>query len=195
MRLFLAVDPAEQVREALGRVIARMRHRAPDAKWTKAEGIHVTLKFLGEVPGEIRPGAVADAVSGVTARHAPLTLRAAGAGIFGSGDRPNVLWGGVGGDVAALRALQRDVERAVIPLGFAPEERAFTAHVTLALARDARGDPALAACVPLLDSVDFGESRITEVVLYRSVFSVLGGRFTPLERLALEGAGTAPRAL
>jgi 2'-5' RNA ligase len=185
MRLFLAVDPTEEVREALGRVIARLRHHAPEAKWTKAKGLHITLKFLGEVPGEIRPGAIAEAVRAVTARHAPLTLRAAGAGTFGSGDRPNVLWGGVGGDVEALRELQSDIERAVTPLGFAPEERTFTAHLTLAYARDSRGDPALAACAPLLESADFGESRITEVVLYRSVFSFLGQRYEPLERLTL----------
>src|ERR1700678_1501184 len=112
MRLFLAVDPAEGAREALGRAIARLRNRAPDEKWMKAEGIHITLKFLGEVPREIRPGAVEEAVRPVTARLSPLTLRAAGAGTFGSGDRTNVLWGGVGGDVEALRALQRDVEHA-----------------------------------------------------------------------------------
>jgi 2'-5' RNA ligase len=189
MRLFLAVDPAEEVRKALGRAIARIRHRAPDAKWMSAKGIHLTLKFLGEVHGDIQSGAVGEAVRAVTARHAAFTLHAAGGGTFGNGDRPNVLWGGVRGDVAALGALQRDVERAVKPLGFDPEDRTFTPHLTLALARGPHGDPALAACAPLLYSTDFGESRITEVVLYRSVFSFLGERFVPLERHAFGGAG------
>jgi len=186
MRLFFAVDPSEDVRAALCAAIARVHDRAPNARWMKSAGIHVTLKFLGDA-GAARGDAIAEAVRGVVARHPPLTLRAAGVGTFGDGDRPKVLWIGIAGDTGALRALQRDIEDAVQPLGFAPETRTFTPHFTLALAREEAGDPGLAACVPLLDAgaADFGVSRVAEVILYRSRFAFFGERYAPLTRFVL----------
>jgi 2'-5' RNA ligase len=98
-----------------------------------------------------------------------------------------VLWAGIGGAVAALSAVQADVAAALAALGFPPEERAFTAHLTLARARakEPRGDTALAACAAALAGRDFGVTRITAAVLYRSDLSPRGPAYTPLATLPL----------
>ena len=82
-------------------------------------------------------------------------------------------------------AAQGDLAQALRPLGFEPEARAFRPHLTLARARDPRGDPALAPCAEELANVDCGEARIDALVLYRSDLSRSGARYTALARPAL----------
>jgi 2'-5' RNA ligase len=189
VRLFVAVDVGARVAGALGETIAGLRATAPDAKWVSAEGAHVTLAFLGHVADE-RVAAIETAVTEVASRHAPLGLRIRGGGGFGSSKRPRVLWIGIDGEVDLLAAVQRDLAEALRPLGFEPEQRAFKPHLTVARARDARGDVALAACVQTLAELDLGEVRIDAVVLYRSDLSRAGARYTALARPPL----AAPRA-
>src|SRR5262249_15155359 len=127
---------------------------------------------------------ISAAIASVALRHAPFELRFAGAGAFG-GKRPRVLWAGVAGPVDALAAAQRDVVSALSPLGFPPEDRPYSAHLTLARARDPRGDPALAACAAALARDDFGPTRVEAIMLYRSELSPKGPTYTAVATLPL----------
>jgi len=98
-----------------------------------------------------------------------------------------VLWAGVQGGVDALAALQRDVAAALAPLGYPPDARPFAAHLTLARAREQRGEPGLAGCAEALASDDFGATRVEGLVLYRSDPGSGGAIYTPLATLALGG--------
>ncbi|MBF5041779.1 RNA 2',3'-cyclic phosphodiesterase [Aggregicoccus sp. 17bor-14] len=167
MRLFVAVTLGEQVTSRAEAAVARLRALAPRARWARLEGLHLTLAFLGETPPERVP-ALEAALREVAARHAPFRLSAAGGGSFGSHARPRVLWADVCGDTAALGALQADVARALTPLGFTPESRPYTAHLTLARAKDPRGDAALTACVEALAGEDWGEAGVDQLVLFES---------------------------
>lgn len=182
MRLFVAVTLGPQVTQRAEAAVQRLRPLAPRARWARLEGLHLTLVFLGETEPE-RVGPLSVALHEVAARHTPFRLSAGGGGSFGSPTHPRVLWGDVKGDLAALRALQADVARALEPLGFAPERRAYTAHLTLARAKAPRGDADLAACVQALQHEDWGEGEVRELVLFES----RGGAYHPLASPALSG--------
>ncbi len=150
MRLFVAVNFPPQVRQDLWQATAPLRDLDLPMKWVRPDGIHLTLKFLGEVPEE-RDGEVHAALQRAAAGARALTLAlgaaaaggAGGAGEMGFGvfpdfTRPRVVWVGIAAE-PALEILQHRVEQEFAPLGFATEARPFHPHVTLGrAARQAR---------------------------------------------------------
>src|SRR5579883_3505547 len=114
MRCFVAVDLAPGVRAVLARTQEALRRAAPraDVRWTRPEGLHVTLKFLGEVP-EARCAEVAAALSGVAAAHRAVGVLARGLGGFPGAARPRVLWAGLARGGAELAALARHAEEEI----------------------------------------------------------------------------------
>ncbi|MHB1133054.1 MAG: RNA 2',3'-cyclic phosphodiesterase [Chloroflexota bacterium] len=142
MRLFIALELPAKVRDELGRQQADLRAlvaqqnlpAGSSLKWTAPEGIHLTLKFLGEVT-EKSVATLVEAMAAACARRAPLALTLAGRGAFPNALRPRILWVGIGGEVAALEQLQKAVDLQVGKLGFFPEDRPFSPHLTLARVR------------------------------------------------------------
>ncbi len=137
MRLFVAVNLSSAMREEIAQCVRPLDAAFPDVRWTPAEALHVTLRFLGTVADEQVDGlrAVLDACA---VAHAPFRLRVGGLGAFPRLARPQVLWLAVD-DGGVLQAVARDLERGLEPLGHAPEPRAFTPHVTIGRARSRRG--------------------------------------------------------
>lgn len=137
MRLFVAVnlDPAE--RERLRGATALLREAGLPVRWAAPETLHLTMKFLGEVD-EAGVAEIGRAVERAASGVAPFEARLGGVGAFPSVERPRVAWVGVEKRPELMR-LQRELERELAPLGYAPEDRPFTPHVTLGrAARDAR---------------------------------------------------------
>ena len=167
MRLFVALTPPPDVQRTVWEAFAPLRRRPFPVKWVSSEGLHLTLKFLGDVSPDRRDGIVAALGSSVRGvRSIPLAI--GGAGVFPDLDRPRVLWAGVEPD-PALELLADQVERSFAPLGFPTEGRPFRPHLTVGrAARDARprdfaglgellGGLALAAAT-VVDGVDLMES-------------------------------------
>nr|AYM54000.1 2'-5' RNA ligase [Pyxidicoccus fallax] len=167
MRLFTAVTLGTTIEERTAAELQRLRAVAPHVRFVKSEGVHLTLVFLGEVE-EARLPSIREALEPVGPRHAPFVLSVGDGGSFGSPSRPRVLWADVRGATDALKALQADVSTALEPLGFKPEHREYTAHLTLARSKDPRGDPALTRCVKALEGADFGQGRVDRLVLFES---------------------------
>jgi 2'-5' RNA ligase len=190
LRLFVAVDPPPAVRERLRAAMATVRPLAPRARWVDADKHHLTLAFLGDCAADTVP-AITAALEGVAARHAPIAARFVGAGTFG--ERPRVLWVGLGEGAEALAAVYRDLVPALSPLGFAPDHEGLTPHLTLARAGDRGGDPGLAAAAAQLAQEDFGAARFGAMVLYRSELSRAGASYTALATAPFRGgAADAP---
>lgn len=185
MRLFVAVDPSQEIVEAIDAAVAPLREASPRQKWSAIDKLHLTLVFLGARPAE-QVAAIEAALGEVAARHAPFELMARGAGTFGSSARPRVLWVGLEGAVDALASLQREVEAALIPFGHTPEERPFHPHLTLARARHPRGDRELAAAREALAGNDFGSFAIRELRLVQSLLRPAGAIHRPLAVWPLE---------
>ena len=132
VRTFIAIELTRELLDKLGDLQSRLAEDAPPGlvRWVRPQGIHLTLKFLGEIPPS-RADAVAAAMEVACAAHAPFTLQVGGLGCFPNARRPRVVWVGVQEPSGALAALQRDVERAMASLGLPPEGRRFSPHLTL----------------------------------------------------------------
>lgn len=104
-------------------------------KWVAAGGIHLTLKFLGNVD-EAKLPAIAQSLSKAAASIGPFEIQTAELGAFPNAGNPRVVWIGLRGDVQALEVLYQAVERALTPLGFPPEGRPFAPHLTLGRMRE-----------------------------------------------------------
>jgi 2'-5' RNA ligase len=136
VRAFIAIELPRSVRAALARLQDGLKaSRTTSVKWVDPEGIHLTIKFLGNIDaGEIPELSelLREAVKGI----APFNLKLENAGAFPNIRAPRVVWVGVGGETEHLLALHKKVEQALIPRGFTPDNRAFSPHLTLGRVRE-----------------------------------------------------------
>ena len=136
LRLFVACELPGEAREALAAVQRLLRERGAEGlRWVRPESIHLTLKFLGEVPAR-RVEAMERALARAVREPFRLSVRLGRLGSFGGSSGLRVVWVGLEGDVEALAGLAAQVERALEPMGFPGERRPFAAHLTLARVRD-----------------------------------------------------------
>ncbi|HNZ97239.1 MAG: RNA 2',3'-cyclic phosphodiesterase [Acidobacteria bacterium] len=130
MRLFVAVAIPEAHRQRLGERLRALGPASPRARWERAEKLHLTLRFLGEVAPQRLPELEA-ALAGATASASPLTVRLTAGGAFPPAGRARVLWVGAEPE-AGLVTLQQAVATAVAPFAEREEGRPFRPHLTLA---------------------------------------------------------------
>lgn len=133
LRTFVAIFPPSGVQEALLRA-ARDLLVEDSVRWARPANVHLTLKFMGETPEE-KLEDIHAALSAVAGRHGAFRVRPSGLGAFPSTRRARTIWAGVDVGSASLQALAEDVEKALEPLGFGRERRAYTPHATLGRAR------------------------------------------------------------
>jgi 2'-5' RNA ligase len=176
VRAFVALELDARLREAMGELQARLRPRCGGIRMARPEGIHLTLRFLGDTSPEqvatLCP-LLAAAAAACPAAGVPVT----GLGTFPERGSPRVLWLGL--DVpATVFDLQRACERAARAAGFEREERPFRAHLTLGRWRDR-------APRPDLPPADLGTTTLETLVLFKSDLRPDGAVYTPLARWAL----------
>lgn len=136
MRLFLAINLPAEVRARLLDATRTLREAAPRLTWARAEGIHLTVKFLGDQP-DTRLEPLGTALAAVSARHGMPLLQLSGIGAFPNFSAPRVVWMGVAPD-PRLELIHHDVETACAGLGVPCDGRPFRPHITLARVRDAQ---------------------------------------------------------
>jgi 2'-5' RNA ligase len=133
VRLFIALNLDDVLRDRLHRDAAVLRAALPGASWVRARNLHLTIKFLGEVEAGAA-AAVGDLLRPVAVGHPAIETWLGGAGAFPSLARPRVVWVGLHDD-GSIAALAKDVEAACGALGLPAAERTFSAHVTLGRVR------------------------------------------------------------
>jgi 2'-5' RNA ligase len=165
-------------------MVAGLRAVCPRARWVRIEGVHVTLKFIGETPSE-RLREIKAALSSMPL-HASFPVKFRGLGFFPNARRPRVLWAGVeaGRQLAELAAA---ADASLQALGIAGESRAYSPHLTLARFDDTRGLGALHAAVEKVGSPEFGAATATEFHLYQSVLKPGGAEYTRQATFPLSG--------
>lgn len=172
MRCFIAVDIDQpELRARLREIQVGLDSLGCGLKLVEPENIHVTLRFLGEIPSSLA-SEVAKTLDKVRANPFTLTLR--GLGAFPSPSRPRVVWVGVGEGSAELSSLHRQVESLIKPLGFQPEREPFTPHITLARVKVPRNLSSLARFIAERSDVEVGSMRVEEVKLKRSTLTPSG---------------------
>ncbi len=190
VRCFLAISLSESVKKRLQALQQELAKTGADVRWVRPEGIHLTLKFLGNVPEEkIEP--IAKAAQEVVAKFGPLRLRVKGLGAFPSGRKPRVIWAGLEGDLKPLLRLQKELEDSLAKLGFEPESRPFVPHLTLGRVKSGRKmDKLRQVLAEKNDRVGEGweEMQIENLVLYQSTLKPSGAVYTPLKIIPFGGA-------
>jgi 2'-5' RNA ligase len=186
IRTFIAINLDSGVVGRIAALQATLKEAGADVRWVRPEGFHLTLKFLGDVQRS-QPPLILSALREALAGQPPLRVRARGLGMFPTAKRPRVLWVKLEGP--GLAEMRDKVEEALIPLAFPRDERDFAPHLTLGRVRSLRGWDRLLPCAREAAEQDFGESRVDEVVLYRSDLDSTGAVYTPLGRVSLAGAG------
>lgn len=177
MRLFVALDIPDSVRAAIHESIEKWRPLSRQARWVRLEGMHITLKFIGEVAAE-KLDPIEAALASIRSPHAiPIQYR--GVGFFPNAKRPRVLWAGIAAD-AALGDLAAAVGTALEPLGISREQRAFSPHLTLARFDPAAAIDRLQDAVAAAGPLEFGQSVASEFHLYESALKRGGAEYTRL---------------
>lgn len=187
MRLFLAINLGDAVRERVFRDAASLREAVPTAAWVRSESLHVTLKFLGEVDEATLP-TLSSAVGRAALHHQVFPLEFRGIGAFPNLHRPRVVWLGAPHGEAAVR-LARDIAGACEALGFPPEERRFTAHVTLGRVRKPLAPAELRALEGAARRLESAyRVTVTSVEVMRSDLSPQRSRYSVMASLPLRAA-------
>jgi 2'-5' RNA ligase len=186
MRCFVAIELPDAVRGRLADLQARLHDLDRAVRWTRPEQIHITLKFLGDVPDANVPEVCAS-VARTAAKIPPIPLAVRSVGVFPPRGPARIVWAGIDGPPAGLVTCHRDCEQALADLGFAPEARPFKPHLTLGRARDPRG----ARDVPnaLRPFADFTAGSFTalQLVVFQSVLGRAGPTYTALARANFAG--------
>jgi 2'-5' RNA ligase len=188
VRLFVACEVPDEVKQAIGEVIETLRGRSGTAvRWIRPEGVHVTLKFLGEVPVKQLP-AIKLAVQEATVGHSPFELEFSSIGTFGGREGLRIMWVGIAGDVLRLEALVRAVNAAFAVVGFEPERRPFRPHLTLGRVRDEISTRQRAEIEVAVGKMDVPPSawRTPQVSLMRSRLTTQGAFYDVIATFPLK---------
>ena len=188
VRSFIAIELPEEVRKGLARLrdeLERDEHRF--VKWVDPGGMHLTLKFLGNIPSK-RVTEVTGAMEEATHGISPFHLEISGLGAFPGLKQVRVFWVGIGGEVDKLSKLQQTIDAALAALGFAKEERPFVPHLTLARIRQGASPSERRSFGELVDSTIFEEKYPVEVEavnLMKSQLTPVGAVYTRLSVVRL----------
>ena len=182
MRLFVAIDLPLSIVESFSGIREELEPHSRNLRWVRSESIHLTLKFLGEVspprlvPIEVQLGRI---------RRAAFKLSVSGVGFFPNIKAPRVLWVGVSSQ--AVERLAADVDKPMSELGFPPDRRKFTPHLTLARSRGkGHMNPKLVQAAGRFRDSDFGEFTADRFHLYESRLDPSGAVYKKLDDYRLE---------
>ncbi len=181
-RAFFASEIPAAVKNRLREESSKLRDRLPRARWVRPQGLHLTLKFLGEHPLETIRN-LAEQLAPKVAQMPRITVSLKGSGFFPSPSRPRVAW--VGGDASGASRLAGIIDDEAAAIGLERELRAWALHLTLARLKDPWPRAAADQFLAWGEAMSFDGFTCAEVVLFESRLEPGGAVYTPLERLAL----------
>ena len=203
MRLFIALDIDDAIRQRIRTFLNGVRDFAPEARWVRPESLHVTLKFIGEKPSETAE-AIKQALSKIQAQSVPIAFQ--GYGFFPTPKAPRVFWIGIHAE-SQLARLAEAVDNSMAALGIPKETYPFSPHLTLARSAGGSGAPRqrkgdrpnrnfqrLQEKLAAMPSLEFGTMTAREFFLYQSRLSREGSHYTKLECFALETGNSNPES-
>jgi 2'-5' RNA ligase len=194
MRLFIALDITDAIRDRIARFVEGVSGFAPDARWAKPESLHVTLKFIGEQP-ESAIEQIKHSLNIIQPSAPEIHFR--GYGFFPTAKSPRVFWIGLEAG-PQLAALAEAIDHQLTPLGIPKEDHTFSPHLTLARGPGGSGLPRrsnadfpnrnfhqLQEKLAALPAPEFGTMTPREFFLYQSQLSPKGSKYTKLAGFAL----------
>jgi len=182
IRAFVALEMPDRVRETIRREQRALKPQLPQARWTRPEGQHLTLKFLGESAIDDLVNLKREIVTRIAGLPA-VSIRLAGAGFFPSSRRPRIAW--VGGSADGGAEVATAVEAAALTVGMARERREWSLHLTQARLNRPWPRHAVEHFLEWGRRLDIEVFTCREVVLFRSDLQPGGAVYTALERFPL----------
>ncbi len=188
-RLFWAIPLPEEIHTAIAHIQEELAHRVPrdSVRWTPPHNVHLTLVFLGNRPRNEVAALVErtkEALDGIP----PFQMELEAVGVFPNYRRPRIVWLGVGGNTDTLVRVQAAVARAMALMGWKPEARPFTPHLTIGRVRKGLDNATLAQLGETVRRVKvdpFGLHEVREVILFRSDLRPTGAVYTPVGKVML----------
>lgn len=195
IRTFIAIELSQGLKDSLIRLQDRLKRQVVkrSLRWARPEGIHLTLKFLGNVPAP-RIASVSRAVEAACEGFDQFTVELAGLGCFPNPRRPRVVWVGVQEPTGTLVRLHEAVESALVELGFEPEDRSFRPHLTLGRVQRKVSRSDLQRLGELIAESDvglLGSMTVLSVNVMRSDLRPDGAVYTVLAHVPLGSGGHA----
>ncbi len=189
IRSFIAIELPEEAKRGLAMLRSEMEiTEHPFVKWVEHGAIHLTLKFLGNIPFK-QVTAVTGVIEEATQGISPFHLEISGLGAFPNLKQPRVLWVGIGGEIDKLSRLQQNIDSVLARLGFAPEGRPFTPHLTLARIRQVASSGERKSFGELVVSTSFENKyyiAVDAISLMRSQLTPAGAIYTCLAMVKLQ---------
>jgi 2'-5' RNA ligase len=180
MRVFIAIDLPEEIRNRLAAMQTELRSTPNSARWVAAESAHLTLKFIGEVSDKRREDVDA-ALAGLTWKEFPISVK--GVGFFPGTRSPRVLWAGL--QASTMEGLTQQIDARLERAGFDREKRAFRPHITLARSKTSRLESSLVKASEKFAETDFGSFVVDRCFLYQSTLKPSGPVYTKLKEYML----------
>ena len=177
VRTFIAIEIPKTVISKIRELQDAIKASGFKIRWVRAENIHLTLKFLGDIE-ESKIVEIAEAVSKTAEEHSPISLKAKGIGVFPGIKRPRVLWVGLAGQLEALVKLQTTLDENSIVLDFPREKRPFKGHLTMGRIKDR---------IDVMAFRRFESETFTagQIILYKSELKPSGAVYTKLVSVSL----------
>ena len=182
LRTFIALDMSAEIKAALENYLQPLKSRRGRVSWVKPENLHLTLKFLGNTPAD-RIDELASVLQEIAAAATPFPATVSGSGAFPNDEHPRVLWVGLNEKTGALQNLVRAIDARLQPLGFAPEKKRFTPHLTIGRIKD----PRIPEVIRGLKEKPFAAmaAQFDEIIFMKSELHPSGSIYTPLLKLTL----------
>lgn len=190
IRTFIAIELDESIQDGLTELQEQLKGKVPrdSVRWVRPDGIHLTLKFLGDVPvNQIEE--ITRALQKSCQGFAPFSLSCARLGCFPDLKRPRVVWVGIQEETGTLAQLQRAVEENVAPLGYSTEKREFSPHLTLGRIQKRVGSGDLRRLGELVGASEIGilgQMEVRSIHLMRSDLRPSGAVYTRLAEIELK---------
>ena len=185
MRLFVALELPAAVRENLAALLKALRAVSPQTRWVRPENLHLTLKFMGEVP-ETEFAVIRNALAAARSDQ-PVALEFRGLGFFPNEKRPRVFWAGIEAS-PNLKTLAAEIDRAAEKLGIPREQRPFAPHLTLARFEPPELPEKLRSAIEENAAREFGSFRTNQYLLIESKLKPSGAGYTTLESFPFAAA-------
>ncbi len=188
MRCFIAIEIPEDIRAGLADLQKELAGKVDvhqgDVKWVEPESMHLTLKFLGEIPDN-QIVAVCNITKEVTGRYQGFDLAIREAGSFG-GRSARVLWVGAGLECPELLEVQQDLEDELADAGWPKEGRQFSGHLTLCRIRNSKAGEKLGKLIEQYKDYDLGMVHAGSITVFESQLTPQGPLYTPLGNYKLQ---------
>ncbi len=185
MRTFIAVDLENDLKTNILQFINKLDSHNPNIRWVKNQGMHLTLKFIGEIP-EDKASDIRSALMGLSQKHKPFPLRLVGTGVFPPRSRnPRILWVGIE-ENQELMSVQKEVESLLEKLSVPREKRRYSPHLTLGRVKSSHN------IKPVLDEMsrnkdtEFGRMDVERITFFKSTLKPTGAEYSTLANIELK---------